>query len=154
MGIVLINIKHYQLLWIVLCNLSAKFTTDGTASTRDHNDLISDELINLIHVYLDRITTKQIFHCNILQGFCGNFICYKLEHAGQILQFTRGFLANIQNVTTLFRRCARNRQIDLFYFVFLNIAKNLVSAANDRNTVNESAPLIFVVINDTTDTVL
>ena len=61
--IILIDIKNDQLFRFMTCDLSAKLTSDRTAASGNKDCFSFNILEDLIHIYFDRISSKQIFDC-------------------------------------------------------------------------------------------
>ena len=62
--IILIDIKNDQLFRFMTCDLSAKLTSDRTAASCNKDCFSFNILEDLIHIYFDRISSKQILDCN------------------------------------------------------------------------------------------
>ena len=154
MRVVFINIEDNQLLRIMSCNLSAKLASDRASSARYHYHFIGEKFINLIHIYFYGISSKKVFDCDILHRLRGNVTRHHSIHARHGFKLASRFFTNIKNISALGSGCTRNSQKDLLNFVFFNIEKDIISAANDRNAVNETSPLIAVIVNDTADTLV
>ena len=148
MGIIFINIENDQLLGIVLGDLSAKLAADRSAAARYQNDLALNEAVNLIHIYLDRLTTQQVLNGHILQGFG----CDILVHHGicrrQIFQLAICFLANLQDFPALRHGCAGHCQKDFLNLIPFGTVQNLIPAAHNRNAIDKTTPFVPVVIDD------
>ena len=93
--IVLIHIKDHQSLRCMLGDLAAELTSDRSASTGHQDSFSADITENLIHIYLDRISSQEILHSHILHFAEGYFSCDKLIDTRQDLHLAFGFFADI-----------------------------------------------------------
>ena len=150
-GIVLIDIKDHQSFRSVGCNLTAKLTTDRTATTSYQNGFSTDVAENLIHIYLNRISSEKVFHCHVFHFAEGHFSGDELVHTWKNLHFTFGFLADVQDISSLCRTCAWNCQKNLVDFIFLCTCENVITTAYNGHTLHITSPFIRVIVNNTTN---
>ena len=108
-------------------------------------------LEDLIHVDLDRITSKKILYCNLFHVADGHITGIELVHARKIHQLTASVITQVQDIFLRFSRCAWNHHVDLIDMIFLTGTHDLISAAFNRNTIYVSAPFIWIIINETAD---
>ena len=118
-GIILINIKNNQLLWLMACNLAAQLTSDGAASPCYQNGFPFQITENLFHIYFYRFPSQQILDSNLLHLGHRHLSAYHLVHTGKGLDFTSCLLTDIQDIPSLLRGCCGNCQKNLIDMVFL-----------------------------------
>ena len=73
----------------------------------------------------------------------------KLKQARKALHIASRLLADIQDISPLFRRRGRHRQEDLVDPVAFNVLKNIFPAAYDRNAIDKPLLFVWVIIDDT-----
>ena len=149
--VIFIYVKNDQLLGRVRRDLPAELAADGAAASRDQDPFPVNEFKDFFQVGLDRLSAQKVFDGDLLHLAYSYFSADELIHSGKVLQLAVRLLADVQDVSSLLRRRAGDRHIDLVDVVFLNIFQDRVPAADDRNSVNEAPPLVGVVIYDTAD---
>ena len=150
-GVVLIDVKNNQLLWMVCRDLSAELRTDGPAAAGDENDLPAHEVIDFLHLGTDLVTAEEVLDRDVLHIRDGDIALGKLGDAGHDLQLAVGLLADIQDITALFEGGTRNGKVDLLDLILLDILENRLAAADHGDPVDKTAPLIRIVVHDTDD---
>ena len=93
--IVLIYIEDHQPLRCMGCDLAAELASDRSASTGHQDGFSADITENLIHVYLDRVSSQKILHCHILHLAERYFSCDKLIDTWQYLHLAFGLFADV-----------------------------------------------------------
>ena len=93
--IVLIYIEDHQPLRCMGCDLAAELASDRSASTSHQDSFSADITENLIHIYLNRISSQEILHCHILHLAERYFSCDKLIDTWQYLHLTFGLFADV-----------------------------------------------------------
>ena len=104
---------------------------------------------NLIHIYFDRFTSKEVFYRYRFHLTERYITIYQLISTGKTSQLTLRLFADIQDISLLFCMCRRNRKKNLINVVFLDIFQNVLASAYDRDIFHDSAPFVWVVIYDT-----
>ena len=145
--VILINIKNDQLCGVMRRDLSAKLTSDRSAAAGYQNPLAVDEVEDLLHIGLDRLSSQKILYGDLLHNADADFAVHQLIKPGQILQLAVGLLTYIKDIPPLLGCRAGHSQIDLLDPVLIDIFQNSVPAADDRNAVNIASPLIGVIVN-------
>ena len=93
--IVLIYIEDHQPLRCMGCDLAAELASDRSASTGHQDSFSADITENLIHIYLDRVSSKEILHCHILHLAERYFSCDKLIDTWQDFHLAFGLFADV-----------------------------------------------------------
>ena len=102
-SIVFINVKYDKLFRLMTCYLSAKLASDRATATCYQNGLTLKVLEYLVHVYSDRLSSKQILDCNRLHLAEKHLtICY-LINARKLFHLTACFLTNIKDIPFVLR---------------------------------------------------
>ena len=102
-GVILVNIKYNQLLWIVPGHLAAQLRPDGAAAAGNQHHLILNIVQNLVGVDLNGLPPQQILHRHVLQIADRDFTGHQLIDSGQNFQLAAGLFADIQNIPLLLR---------------------------------------------------
>ena len=85
------------------CYLSAKLASDRATATCYQYGLTLKVLEYLVHIYSDRLSSKQILDCNRLHLAEKHFtICY-LINARKLFHLTACFLTNIKDIPFVLR---------------------------------------------------
>ena len=134
-------------------DLTAEFRADRTAAAGNQDRLSGDEGINLLHVGPDRFTAEEIFHGDVFQIGDADFSLDQLKDAGKLFQFAVGLIADGEDFLFLYGGGAGDSEIDLIDFVLLNRRENVLAAADDGNTVQVTAPLVGIVVDEADDLV-
>ena len=150
-GAVFIDIEDDQLLRMVGRNLPTQFRADAAAAAGDQHHLSLQILINFLQIHPDRLSAQQILHCHIPEGADLHLAGPELVHARQILQFTAGFLADLQNLPLGRDRGTGDSQIDLFNFIPAHAIGNAFPSTCHRDSVDIPSPFIGIVIDDAAD---
>ena len=153
-GVVLVDIEDDQAGRAVSCDLAAEFAADRTAAARDEDGLAVDEVEDFVHVGADGFPAEEVLHGDLLHLAGGDFAGHELVHAREVLQLAVGLLADVQDVAALFSGGAGDCQVDLLDVVFLDVLQDRVAAADDRDAVHDTAPLVGVVVDDAADLVV
>ena len=131
------------------CDLSAQFTTNGTAATSDKYHLAFNTVQNLRQINLDRLSAEQILHGNVLHPAQGNLTGKELVHTGQDLHFTARLFTDIKDIPCLLPCGARDGKEDRIDLILVNCGQNIFSSAEDGNSLNVAVPFIRIVIDKT-----
>ena len=102
-SIVFINVKYDKLFRLMTCYLSAKLASDRATATCYQYGLTLKVLEYLVHVYSDRLSSKQILDRNRLHLAEKHLtICY-LINARKLFHLTACFLTNIKDIPFVLR---------------------------------------------------
>ena len=148
---VFVDIYDNQLFRRVGGYLSAKFTADRAAATGNQNRFIFYIAQNGIQIYLYRFPAQQIFYFHIPQFAYTHITVYQLIHARQRTQFTVGFFTDIQDCLHLCSGNGGNCNDNLIDLIQISTFNNLVTTTYYFDTLNKSAPLALIIINDAFD---
>ena len=148
-GAVLIDINDDQLSRAMSRDLTAQLRSDGAASAGDTDHLslyIADDRIN---IDLHRISSEEILHLNIVQLGDADLAVYQLVNSGERAHLALRLLADVKNSLQLCSGKGRDGNDDLVNVVFLHGCRNLISSADDLDALNEFAPLVLGIIDQT-----
>ena len=148
-GAVLIDINDDQLSRAMSRDLTAQLRSDGAASSGDTDHLslyIADDRIN---IDLHRISSEKVLHLNIVQLGNTDLTVYQLVNSGERAHLALRLLADVKNSLQLCPGKRRDGNDDLINVVFLHGCRNLISSADDLDALNEFAPLVLGIVDQT-----
>ena len=146
-GIVFIDVKNHQFFRIIFGDLTAKLGANRAATAGNHDTLTGDVLSNLFPVNLDRITAQQVLHFHIAQTADLHFPVDQLIDAGNHLDLTAGCTADIQNLLFRLSVAGRDRIDDLLNIILLDCRGNILSAADNGNTLQNAVLLRHIIVD-------
>ena len=147
-GIIFINIQDDQLLRMMGCQLSAQFTSDGTAASGHQYHLAADMSQHFFRIDTDRLSAQQILDLHFFQTGYGDIPIDQLISSRNGPQFTAGLLADIQNFFSRLHTGRRNCEDDLINTISSHSIQNTLSAANDRHATHKFAVASGLVIDN------
>ena len=148
-GIVLVDVEDNELLRLVTCDLAAELGADGSATAGDEDGLPLDHAEDFFVVDLDRFTTEEVEDVDVAELADADFAVDELVDAWDGLQLTAALLADVEDFCALFGGRGRDRIDDFRDLVLLYGVEDVVSGADDRDTVEDAALLIRVVVDQT-----
>ena len=150
-GVVFIDVKDDELLWVMRRDLAAELRADTSAAAGDEDGLPAYEVIDLLHLGTDLIPAEKVLDRDILHVGDGDLALGKLGDAGHDLELGIRLLADVQDVTALFQGGAGDGEVDLLDLVLRDVFQDALAAAYHGDAVDEAAPLVRVVVDDAGD---
>ena len=147
-GVVFIDIEDDELLGVMGRDLPAELAADGAAAAGDQHRFAVYEREYLPHVGLNGGSAQQILHGYVLHGADGYLTGDQLVHAGQLLKFTVGAAADVQNIPLVLRIGAGNGKEYLVHMVFFHVDQDIVPAAHHQHPIHVPTPFVGIVIDD------
>lgn len=145
--VILVDVEDNELLRLVACDLTAKLGADGSATAGDEDGLPLDHAEDFFVVDLDRFTTEEVEDVDIAELADADFAVHELVDARDGLQLTAALLTYIEDLRALFGGRGRDRIDDFRDLVLLYGVEDVVSCADDRDTVEDAALLVRVVVD-------
>ena len=106
-----------------------------------------DITVNLVIVYRDRITAKQILYLDVTKLADRNPAVNQLIDARYDLDLAAGLPADIQYLLLLDAARRRNREDNRRYTILFDAASYLLTSADDGNAVKKTSLLDRIVID-------
>ena len=129
--------------------LPTKLRSDASSTSGNQYGFPVNKTKNILQVHTNRVSTQEIFYRDISHRGNRYFSKNQLVHTGEVFQFTTGFITDIQNITALFCRSRRNCQKNLIDSKLFNCFQDTFSSSYNRNIVNQSSPLVLVIVDNT-----
>ena len=146
-SIVLVNVEDDELLRLVACDLTTELRADRSATAGDEDGLSLDHTEDFFVVDLDRFTTEEVEDVDVTELADADFAVDELVDARDGLQLTAALLTDVEDLRALFRGRGRDRIDDFRDLVLLNGTEDVVSGADNWDTVEDAALLVQVVVD-------
>ena len=146
--VVLIDVEDDELLRLVACDLTAELRADRSATAGDEDGLPLDHAEDFFVVDLDRFTTEEVEDVDIAELADADFAVDELVDARDGLQLTAALLTDVEDLRALFGGRGRDRIDDFRDLVLLYGVEDVVSGTDDRDTVEDAALLVQVVVDE------
>ena len=145
--VVLVDVEDDELLRLVARDLAAELRADRSATAGDEDGLPLDHAEDFFVVDLDRFPTEEVEDVDVAELADADFAVHELVDARDSLQLTATLLTDIEDLRALFGGCGRDRVDDFRDLVLLYGTEDVVSGTDDRDTVEDAALLVQVVVD-------
>ena len=147
-GIIFINIKDNKLLGFAFCNLTAKLTTNRTATTRDENRLTRIILQTLFFGNINGFAEQEVFDLEFTNRGLRKTVAVGVANRQVInLDLTTAQAIKIVETGCFLARNIAERNEHLADSVALYLFKNACVLIINGKTVNARADLCFIFID-------
>ena len=137
-GVVLIDVKDDQLPRMMRRNLTTEFGTNRPAAAGYEDDLTFDVCGNLIDVVVDLLSAEKVFDTDFAELSDGDFPIHKLIDCRKGLDFGARFLADVDDVTSVFGLGARKSNVDLIDAILLDKFRDVFIAFSSTGKSKDS----------------
>ena len=145
--VILVDVEDDELLRLVACDLTAELGSDGSATAGDEDGLPLDHTEDFFVVDLDRFATEKVEDVDVAELADADFAVDELVDARDGLQLTAALLTDIEDLRALFGGRGWDRIDDFRDLVLLYGVQDVVSGTYDRDTVENAALLVQVVVD-------
>lgn len=145
---IFVDVENNEHLRVLLDDLTAEFRTDGTTAAGDKDNLVLDVGSNFVHVVLDLVTAKKVFDLDFSKFGYGDFTVHQLIDGRKDLDLGLCFLADVDDVSSVFGGCAGDGNEDLIDAILLDECRDVFPATFDLDAVDDASLFVGVVVDE------